>query len=184
MATIRSMTCPAGRRIRPVPARAGDREGYLREARIGLSVPSKTVSKHRYPLHLPVPFAGQDRAGSDICDTSARVHSALASLFRRARPIKQAAILAIEVTQLIGLQAVSEDAKQEMAWKVRGRRSTTDSLPPAAKTRDIEITQSRNLDIECFAVRQRRTDSYPWHGVQADQRLEWREVGFPPCPIW
>ena len=65
------MVCLADRRTRPVPARAGDREGSLRQARIGLAIPGKAIGKHCYLQHLPVPFAAQDRARPKLVGMSA-----------------------------------------------------------------------------------------------------------------
>jgi hypothetical protein len=37
-------------------------------------------------------------------------------------------------------------------------------MPTAPQRCDVEIAQSRNLDIESFAIQQRRTDLYARHG--------------------
>jgi hypothetical protein len=58
----------------PTPARAGDREGNLRQAWIGLAVPGKAVGEHRNPLHLPVPFPGQHGAWVEFCGAPAEGH--------------------------------------------------------------------------------------------------------------
>ena len=69
---------------------------------------------------------------------------------------------------------------------MRGRWPPEYGMPTAAKLTDVEITQARDLDVECLAVRQRRTDLDARHGAQADRRLDWREVVLPlsPLAIW
>ena len=64
-----------------------------------------------------------------------------------------------------------------------GRWPAECGMPTAAKLTNVEITQARNLGVEFLAVRQRRTDSYPWHGDQADRRVDWREVNLPPSAL-
>jgi hypothetical protein len=109
---------PQAEESRPVPARACDCESNLREAGVRLSIPGKAIGKHRYLLHPAVPLTAEDGARSDVRDTSARVHGALPSFLGRTRAVEQTPTFAIEVTQLIGLQPVGEDAKQEMSNKL------------------------------------------------------------------
>jgi hypothetical protein len=54
---------------------------------------------------------------------------------------------------VIGLQPVSENAKQEMAGQVRGRSPPEYGVPMSPKLADAEITHARNLDVECLPVR-------------------------------
>jgi hypothetical protein len=54
---------------------------------------------------------------------------------------------------VIGLKAVCQNLEQEVAGQTRGRQSPEFVLPPDAKFTDVEITQARNLDIECLPVR-------------------------------
>ena len=69
-------------------------------------------------------------------------------LLGRARAIEQAYGLGVQVTQLIGLQPVGQDAKQQMAGQVRGRLPPEHGVPTAAKLTDAEIAQARNLGVE------------------------------------
>jgi hypothetical protein len=48
--------------------------------------------------------------------------------------------------------------------QVRGRPPPKNSVPAASKLPDVEITQARNLDVECLPVRCCRTDPYARHG--------------------
>jgi hypothetical protein len=58
--------------------------------------------------------------------------------------IEQAYGLGVQVTQLIGLQPVGQDAKQQMAGQVMGRLPPRQGLPTAAKLTDAEIAQARS----------------------------------------
>ena len=68
---------------------------------------------------------------------------------RRPRAIKQPLTLTIQVTQMIGLQPVGQNAIQKMTGQVRGRPPPKDAVPTSPKLADVEIAQARNLDIEC-----------------------------------
>ena len=109
----------------------------------------------------------------------AQVHGALSGVLGRPRAIEQALALAIQVTQLIGLKPVSQNAKQEMAGQVRGRSPPEYGVPTGPKLTDVEITQARNLDVECLSVRQGRTDLDARHDAQDDRRLDWRAPDLP-----
>ena len=86
-----SLACPAGRRTGPVPAGAGDGEGDLRQARIGLAVPGKAIGQHRHPMHLAVPFAAQHGARPQVGGPPAQVHGALSCFLGRSRASRAAA---------------------------------------------------------------------------------------------
>ena len=45
-----------------------------------------------------------------------------------------------------------------MAGQVRGRLPPEHGVPSGAKLADIEIAQTRDLDVECLSVRRCRTD--------------------------
>src|SRR6202171_3632071 len=63
----RSITfIPEAKEAGAVPFGAGDGEGDLGEAVIGLAVPGKTVSHHHYPLGPSVPLPDQNRAKSKL----------------------------------------------------------------------------------------------------------------------
>jgi hypothetical protein len=59
-------------------------------------------------------------------------------------------------------------------------------MPTGSKITDVEITQTRNLDIDCHPVRLSRTDPDAWHDAQDGRRLDWRRADLPPSPpaIW
>jgi hypothetical protein len=97
---------------------------------------------------MSIPFATQHRARPQLGVTPARVDRTLSCVLGRYRPVEQALALGIQVTQLIGLKPVSQNAEQEVAGQVRGRRSPERILPPDPKLIDVEITQARNLDVE------------------------------------
>jgi hypothetical protein len=74
-------------------------------------------------------------------------------------------VLAVEITQHVGLQPVSQNAKQEVAGQVRVRSPPEYVMPTASKLHDVEIAQSRNLAVECLAVRQARSNPDARHGA-------------------
>ena len=94
--------------------------------------------------------------------------------------VEQALTLTVQITQTNGLEPVGHDPKQQVARQVSGCRSPENCVPTVAKLADVEITQARNLDVELFSIRQRRTDPYPRHGTQAAWRLDCRvEIVLP-----
>ena len=118
--------------------------------------------------------------------TPAQVDGALSGLLGRHRAVEQALALGVQVTQLVGLKPVGQNAKQQMAGQVRGRSPPEHGVPTSSKLTDVEIAQARNLDVECLPVRQCRTDLDARHGAQDDRRLDWRGAGLPLSPpaIW
>ena len=86
--------------------------------------------------------------------------------------VEQALTLTVQITQTNGLEPVGHDPKQQVTRQVSGCRSPENCVPTVAKLADVEITQARNLDVELFSIRQRRTDPYPRHGTQAAWRLD------------
>src|SRR5665811_987993 len=91
----------------------------------------------------------------------------------RLRTIEQTLTLTIQVTQLIGLKPIRQNTEQQMAGQVRRRSSPEYGVPTVPKFTDVEVTQARNLDVECLSVRWRATDLYARHGDQGDRRLDW-----------
>jgi hypothetical protein len=83
----------------------------------------------------------------------ALAHGTLSGFLWRLRAIEQALTLAIQVAQVIGLQLVGQHAKQEMAGQLRGWLPPEYGVPTSPKRTDIEVTQVRNLDVECLLVR-------------------------------
>jgi hypothetical protein len=110
----------------------------------------------------------------------------LSRFLGRLRAIEQTSTFAVQVTQMIGLKSVCENTKQEMPGQMRGWSPPKHGVPAASKLHNVEITQARNLDVECLPVRYYRTDPDAWHGTQTDRRLDWREVDLPlsPLAIW
>jgi hypothetical protein len=104
-------------------------------------------------VHLPVPFSAQHGAGPEFCGTLTHAHGTLCGPLGRPRAIEQAYGLGVQVTQLIGLQPVGQDTKQQMAGQVRGRSPSEYGVPTGPKRIDVEITQARNLDVDCLSVR-------------------------------
>jgi hypothetical protein len=52
-----------------------------------------------------------------------------------------------------------------------GRSPAEYGMPAAAQSRDVDITQARNLDIKSLSVRQRRTDPDPRHRLNGPSRV-------------
>ena len=158
--------------FRSIPTRPRDREGNLGQAWIGVAIPGKAIGKHCHPLHLPVPFAGEDGAGPEHRGPLAQPHGVLSSLVRRPRAVEQTRSLSLQVAQTISLQPVSQGPKQQMTSKVGRRWPSEYDLPMAAKLSDVEITQARDLDAR--------------HDAQAGRRLDSAEAVLPlsPLAIW
>jgi hypothetical protein len=101
--------------------------------------------------------------------------------------VEEASALSVQITQAIDLKLVCQHSKQQMAGQVRGRRSPEHRVPTVAKFAGIEIAYARNLDVELFSIRQRRTDPYARHGIQATRLVECRVVTTLPAlrlAIW
>ena len=133
---------------------------------IGLAVPGKAFGQDRHPVHLPVPFSAQHGAGPEFCGTLTNAHGTLSGLLGRPRAIEQALAFAIQVTQLVGLQPVGQNAKQQMAGQVRGRLASRIRCAngcEAHRRRDRASARSRRR--VCSAVRQGRTDPDARHGA-------------------
>src|SRR5262245_65929630 len=69
-----------------------------------------------------------------------------------------------------------------MTWQVRGGPPPEHCMPTCPKRTDIEITQTRNLDIDRLPARLSRTDLDARHDAQDGPRLGWRGTYFPPSP--
>ena len=90
--------------------------------------------------------------------------------------------LTIQITHVIGLKPVCQDAKQEMAWQVNWRSPPEHRMPASPKLIDVEVTQARNFDVERLSVLWCKTDLYTWHRGQRDRRFDWPGPGFPLSP--
>src|SRR5438552_10570508 len=93
----------------------------------------------------------------------AQVHRTLSCVLGRHRAVKQALALGIQITQLIGLKPVGQNAEQKVG-QARGRRSSECILPSDPKFPDVEIAQARNLDVDRLTVRWCGTDLDARHG--------------------
>ena len=73
-----------------------------------------------------------------------------------------------------------------MAGQVSWRSPPEYGVPTVPKLTDVEVTQARNLDVECLPVRWRATDLYARHSAQGDRCLTRRGPDLPlsPLVIW
>jgi hypothetical protein len=62
--------------------------------------------------------------------------------------VEQPLALGTEVTQMVGLEPVCQNAKQQMAGQVRGRPPPEHGVPTRPKCTNIEIAQARDLDVD------------------------------------
>jgi hypothetical protein len=86
-------------------------------------------------LHLPIPFASQHSADW----TSDLPCGSLPSLLGRFRAIQQTLALGVEITEVIGLEPVSQNAKQQVTGQVCGCSSTEHRVPTGPECTDIEV---------------------------------------------
>ncbi len=68
-----------------------------------------------------------------------------------------------------------------MAGQVRGRLLPEQRVPTGSKLTDVEITQARELDVECLPVRRCRTDPDARHGRLVRPGLGSRGTGHCRC---
>jgi hypothetical protein len=54
---------------------------------------------------------------------------------------------------MIGLQAIGQNAPQEMPGQVRRRLPPEHGVPASPKITDVEIAKARDLGVECLPVR-------------------------------
>ena len=54
--------------------------------------------------------------------------------------------------QLIGLEPVSQNAKQQVTGQVSRCSSAEHRVPASPECTDIEVAQARDLDVDCLAV--------------------------------
>ena len=138
-------------------------------------------------MHPAVPFAGQHGARPQVDGLPVRVHRALAGVFGRCRTIEQPPALGIQIAETIGLKPIGQNTKQQMSWQVRGGQPSRTPYANGLEDRsDVEITQARDLDVDCLPVRLSRTDLDARHDAQDARRLDWRRPDLPPSPpaIW
>jgi hypothetical protein len=70
-----------------------------------------------------------------------------------------------KVPELVGLQSVGQDPKQQVAGQVRGCALPEHRMPLGSQLSDIETAQTRDLRVERFSIQHRRIDHYAWHGA-------------------
>ena len=114
---------PEAKEARAVPFGAGDGEGDLGEAVIGLAVPGKAVGHHHHPLRLPIPLPDQHRTGRKFV----RFWSKLARRADIAGPASFATVRSkhllgcvVEIAEAISLKAIGDDRKQQMPRQMGG----------------------------------------------------------------
>jgi hypothetical protein len=73
----------------------------------------------------------------------------------------------VQITQMLDLQPMSQDTKQQMARQARGGLPPENCAPSGSEGVAIEATQMRNLDGELMLIRLCRTDRCTSHVVQA-----------------
>ena len=54
---------------------------------------------------------------------------------------------------MLGLQLISQDAKQQMAGQVGLWSPPKHGVPTTTKLTDVDVAQTRDLDVECLPVR-------------------------------
>src|SRR5258705_8321740 len=148
----RSIVCiPEAKEARTIPPGAGDREGDLGEAVIGLTVPGKAVSQHHHPLRLSIPLSDQDRTGSKLGPLLVKAGQTGGhgwSCFLRSRSIQHLQRCVIEIAEAISLEPIGDDRKQQMPRQMRRGRSLEDTLPARAQSPEIETAQMRDLVLK------------------------------------
>ena len=118
-----------------------------------------------YSLHPVVPFAAEGGTWPQLRNRPAKTHGASPGCFRRLRSIQEAPALSIKVTEAFGLELIGQHPEHEMTGRVRGRWPAKDGPPTPAKLIDVEIAQTRNLNVKFVLVWQRRADPDAWHGA-------------------
>jgi hypothetical protein len=106
---------------------------------------------------------------------------------RRFRAIEQALALGVEITQVIDLEAVSQNAKQQVTGQMSGRSPPEHRVPPGPERTDIEFAQAHDLDVDCLSVWLKPTVLGVWHDGQEEPRLDWlrlSDLSFAPPVIW
>jgi hypothetical protein len=71
--------------------------------------------------------------------------------------------LAIQIAETSGLKSIGQNPKHEVAQQVRGWLTPERIVPTGTKAGNIEIAQSRDLDIESFVVWRGRTNLHTAH---------------------
>jgi hypothetical protein len=104
--------------------------------------------------------------------TSDLACGSLPSLLGRFRAIQQTLALGVEITQVIGLEPVSQNAKQQMMGQVSGRSPPEHRVPAGSERTDIEFAQARDLDVECLSVWLNPTVLGVRHDGQEERRLD------------
>jgi hypothetical protein len=88
---------------------------------------------------------------------------------------------------VIGLEPISQNAKQQVTGQVRGRSPPEHRVPTGPERTDIEVAQARDLDVECLAVWLNPTVLGVRMTVQEERRLDrlrLPDLTFPASVIW
>ena len=72
---------------------------------------------------------------------------------------------------MVGLEPVRQNAEQQMPRQMNAGWAPIYFLPTSPECNGVEITQTRNLDVDCLPVRTHWTDLDARHGDQEDLGL-------------
>ena len=114
-------------------------------------------------MYLAVPFAAQHRARPKLRSAPAQVRGALSRFLGGLRAIEEALALAIKIAEMIRLESVGENTKQQVARQVNGRSPTKHRVPTIPQFTDVEFAQTCDFGDDRLPVRQCRTDLDPRH---------------------
>jgi hypothetical protein len=111
-----------------------------------------------YSLHPAVPFTAERGTRPHL-----RNRPAKALGLRGHRSIQEAPALSVKVTEAFRLELIGQHPEHEMAGKASRRWPAKDCPPTPVEFIDVEITQTRNLNVKLVLVWKRPTDSNTWH---------------------
>src|SRR5258708_25803523 len=123
---------PEAEEARTVPLGAGDGEGDLGEAVIGLAIPGKAVSHHHHPLRLSIPLPDQNRAWAKLISLlvkASQTGGRYRPRFLRNRSIHHLLAFMIEIAEAISLDSIGDDRKQQVPRQMSRRRPLKYALP-------------------------------------------------------
>jgi hypothetical protein len=115
--SVSAKTAPEAKEVGAVPPSAGDSEGNLGQAVIGLAIPGKAVGHHHHPLRLSVPLPDQDRTGSKLGPLLVKAGQAgghCRSSLSGVRAFQYLPGCVIEIAIAIDLDSIGNDCKQQV----------------------------------------------------------------------